>query len=267
MTQMPAAADHAPPPRAAARINKIDSADLRTALIDGWCDFAAEPQYGLFFGLLYGAAGWSIILLAAVSGYYYLAFPLAAGFALIAPFIAVGLYEVSRRREAGLAVSWSDVSGAMTGSGKRDLGWMALVTAFSFFIWIDIAILIYAMFYGFTVPGLWALAADIVTTRHGLLFFATGNLVGACFAWFMFTISVVSFPMLLDRDVDFVTAMLTSARAVRKNRTTMLVWALIIAVFLALSIATAFAGLILVLPWLAHASWHIYRSVIAPGAE
>lgn len=239
--------------------------DLWDSLMAGWRDFRTAPQYGLFFGMLYAAGGWSVLLLATVSGFYYLAYPLAAGFALIAPFVAAGLYEVSRRLELGLPITWNDVFGAIRGGGKRDLGWMALVTTFTFFIWIDIAIFLYAMFFGMKAPGPWALIVEIATTPHGLTFFFVGNVIGACIAFFVFSITVVSFPMLLDRDVDFVTAMITSVRVVKINLSLMIFWALMIALFVLISMLSGLLALVLVLPWLGHSTWHVYRRAVAPA--
>jgi len=246
-------------------VRELRRNDLWDALVLGWRDFWRAPQYGLFFGLLYAAGGWTVLLLATVSGYYFLAYPLAAGFALVAPFVCAGLYEVSRRLEAGLPVTWNDVFGAIRGGGKRDLGWMALVTTFTFFIWIDIAIFLYAMFFGMKAPGPWALVVDIATTSNGRLFFLVGNLVGACIAFFVFSITVVSFPMLLDRDVDFVSAMITSVRVVRRNLARMIMWAFMIALFVAFSLMSGLAALIFVLPLLGHATWHVYRRAVAPA--
>ncbi len=246
-------------------VRELGRNDLWDALVLGWGDFKRAPQYGIFFGLLYAAGGWTVVLLATVSGYYFLAYPLAAGFALIAPFVCAGLYEVSRRLEADLPLTWDDVFGAIRGGGRRDLGWMALVTTFTFFIWIDIAIFLYAMFFGMKAPGPWALIVDIATTPHGQLFFLVGNLVGAAIAFFVFSITVVSFPMLLDRDVDFVSAMITSVRVVRRNLKRMILWALTIALFVAFSLMSGLAALVFVLPLLGHATWHVYRRAVAPA--
>lgn len=142
---------------------------------------------------------------------------------------------------------------------------MALVTGFTMFIWLDIAFFLYAIFFGFRAVSIADLYQAITTTWNGGLFFVVGNLVGAAIAFFVFAITVVSFPMLLDRDVDFVTAMMTSVRTVRKNPGTMIRWAIVIALLLALSLATALVALILVLPWLGHATWHMYRKAIAPA--
>ena len=250
---------------AAPGINILRRGDLRNAMIAGWRDFRAAPRYGLFFGLLYAAGGWAITLLATASGFYYLAYPLAAGFAIVAPFVAAGLYEVSRRLEAGLGLAWGDVFGAIRGAGKRDLGWMALVTGFAFFIWMDIAFFLYAMFFGVRAPEPRAMLVDLATTAHGLTFVLVGNLVGACIAFFVFSITVVSFPMLLDREVDFVTAMITSTRVVRGNLGTMILWALTIAALLLFSLASGLLALIVVLPLLGHATWHVYRRAVQPS--
>ncbi len=247
-------------------VREISKSDLKNALIYGWNDFKAAPQFGLLFGLLYASGGWSIILLATVSGFYYLAYPLAAGFALIAPFVAAGLYEVSRRLELRLPLGWGEVIEAIKGGGRRDLGWMALVTTFTFFIWIDIAIFLYAMFFGMKAPGPWVLMTDILTTSNGLMFFVTGNVIGAMIAFAVFSLTVVSFPLLLDRDVDFVTAMITSIRAVKLNLVCMIYWALTIAALTAVSLLTGLLGLVVVLPWLGHASWHMYRFAVVAEA-
>ena len=246
-------------------VNILEKNDLNDALMAGWRDFRAAPRFGLFFGLLYAAGGWAVLLLATMTGFYYLAYPLAAGFVLVAPFVAAGLYEVSRRLEAGLEVGWGDVFGAIRGAGNRDLGWMALVTGFAFFIWMDVVFFLYAMFFGMKVPGLSALIVEIATTPHGLMFFLVGNLVGALIAFFVFSITVVSFPMLLDRDVDFVTAMITSTRVVRENFRTMVLWALMIALLVLFSLLSFLLALVFVLPLLGHATWHVYRRAVRPA--
>lgn len=249
------------------RINKLDVGVIRTVLANGRRDFAAAPWFGLFFGLLYTSAGWAVVMLATATGYYYLAYPLAAGFALIAPFIAAGLYHVSQKLEMGSRPSWSQVFPIVFGAGARDLGWMALVTGFIFFIWLDIAFFLYAIFFGFHVQSFSDLVTTITSSWNGLSFFLVGNIVGALIAFFVFSLTVISIPMLLDRDIDFVTAMITSVRAVRTNPKVMFGWAVTIALFLFISLATALVGLILLLPILGHASWHMYRASISPDVS
>ena len=244
-------------------INQLTNSDLLRVLKAGCVDFRTTPWFGVFFGLVYAVGGWAVLLLATGSGFYFLAYPLAAGFALIAPFAAAGLYAVSRALEQGRRPDWAEVLLSIRGAGSRDLGWIALITGFIFFIWMDIAFFIYAIFFGFRATGIMELASAIMTTWNGVLFFLVGNAIGACLAMFVFSITVVSFPMLLDRDVDFVTAMITSVRTVRANPKVMSLWALIIAAALLFSLLTFLAALVVVLPILGHASWHLYRRTVA----
>lgn len=250
-------------------VKKPEVLPLRPSVIGevlkaGVRDFARAPLFGVFFGVLYAIGGWAIFYFAFTSGYFFLCYPLAAGFALIAPFVAAGLYEVSRELEQGRRPSWAKVLSVILPSNTRDLGWMALVTGFAFFIWLDIAFFLYAMFFGLTAPDPWGLMSDITGTANGALFFLVGNVTGALIAFFVFSITVVSFPLLLDRNVDFVTAMIVSVNCVRENPRTMVLWAITIGVLVLVSLATALAGLVIVLPVLGHATWHMYRRAIAP---
>ena len=252
-------------PAAQARpvIRTLKRDDVVHALEAGWRDFKAAPQYGLAFGLLYTLGGWAIIALANVTGFYYFAYPLASGFALIAPFVAAGIYDGSRRLERGEPLSWGGIMSSVRNAGARDLGWMALVLTFALIIWLDFAVFLYLIFYGVHMPDFREFFIEAVTTPSGLAFLALGNLLGAVIAFAVFSITVVSCPMLLDRDVDFVTAMLTSLRCVRQNPWQMLGWALMIALWLAVAMVTMLAALIVILPVLGHATWHLYRMVIA----
>ncbi len=245
-------------------INKIDLDDLMEALGAGIRDFRAAPLYGLFFGAVYALGGWLILALLWAFELPFFAYPLAMGFALVAPFFASGLYEVSRRLSAGEALSWSGVLGCIFGPDKRDLKWMALVTGFALVLWMDIAAILFFGFLGFQDYNA-SFIRDLFTTPSGLLFLLIGNVAGALIAATVFSITVISFPMLFDRDVDFVTAMVTSVKAVKKNPKTMLIWAIIIALLLGICLLSALAGLIIVLPVLGHATWHLYRRVIAPA--
>lgn len=249
-------------------IRDITMKDVGDALAAGLRDFQAAPLYGMFFGALYAAGGMALIFLLIWMGASYLAYPLAAGFALIGPFIAVGLYEVSRRREASLPLSWSAVFGVVFGQGKREMGWMALVTLFIFIIWMYQVRLLLALFVGLSSFGTMREFLDmLLTTPEGLLFLVVGNAVGAVLALVLFALTVISFPLLLDRDVDFITAMITSVQTVLRNPAPMIAWGLIIAIDLIFSAIPMFLGLILTLPVIGHATWHLYRRAIVPAPD
>lgn len=253
-------------PPARPQVRRLARDDLAEALAAGWKDFRRAPSFGLFFGALYMLGGWAIVLLALFSDLYYLSYPLATGFALIGPFVAAGLYEVSRRLEMGEPLGWRAVLGAVRKGGTRDLGWMALVTLFAFIIWVDFALFLYLMFFGLHMPAWQEFLLSLVTTLDGLTFFVVGNLAGAAIAFFIFCITVVSCPLLLDRDIDFVTAMLTSLRAVGANRAQMVSWAGMIAMMMCASLLTGLLALVVVLPLLGHATWHVYRRIVVPAA-
>ncbi len=247
-------------------INTITTADIGAAVSAGFRDFMAAPLYGLFFGGFYALAGWLILAVLFFLDLHFMAYPLAAGFALVAPFVASGVYEVSRRQELGLPLSWSVVFGAIGASGRRDMGWMAVVTTFTLVIWIEIATVIYLVFFGLRPLDWGSLMTAVTGTTNGLIFLGLGNLAGALLGITVFAISAISFPLLLDRDIDFVTAMITSVRSVIENPRPMLFWAVLIAAGLALSLLSLFVGLFVILPVLGHATWHVYRKLI-PAAD
>lgn len=248
-------------------VNRLTPTDILDALDQGIRDFRAAPKYGLFFGAFYAVAGWLLISLVYYFDHPYLAYPMATGFALFAPFAVTGLYDVSRRLERGEPLSWQAVLGSVKAVSGRELGWMAVVTVFTLIIWLDIAAFLFFAFMGFGGGTSDNLINEILTTSRGWVFLTIGNLVGAVLAGIVFSYSAVSFPMLFDRNVDFVTAMVTSVKTVLKNPWAMAIWAVIIGVHLALSLVSLFAGLIIVLPILGHTTWHIYRKAVAPAEE
>lgn len=234
----------------------------------GLRDFSSAPLYGLFFSGIYTVGGWLLILLLLYFDLPALVYPLAAGFALIAPFIASGFYVVSRQLEmsanGSAALSWGLVFRTLKSMFDRDLGWMALVTGFSLFMWMDIAALLSFGFMGFQLFSFAELQDLIFNTPAGWLFLVVGNAVGAAIAFCVFSYSAISIPMLFDRDIDFVTAMITSVRFVLLNLRVMAAWCFAIAFLIALSVLSGFVGLLVVLPVLGHASWHLYRRGVAP---
>jgi uncharacterized membrane protein len=246
-------------------VRRIAAADIAEALSRGLRDFQAVPLYGLAFGALYAGGGIAILLCLTAFGLVYLAYPLAAGFAMIGPFVAVGLYEVSRRREAGQPISMAAIWRTVRSRGE--IGWMAFVTLFVFVVWMYQVRLLIALLLGLNASfsSLHEFIMVVLTTNEGLLFLAIGNAVGAALSLILFSLTVVSFPLLLDREVDFVTAMITSVRAVVTSPLPMIGWAAVIVVLLAVSAMPYFLGLVVTLPVLGHATWHLYRRIIAPA--
>ncbi len=220
------------------------------------------PNFGLALGSIYVLGGWLLFVLLFKFDLPFLVYPLAAGFALIAPFIVTGLYFVSREIEEGRDVSWSGLIGSIRHAAKRDMGWMALITGFALVVWMDIAAFLFFVFLGLDNPDFRQLIEDIFTTQSGLIFLGVGNVMGAAIALSVFSISVVSFPMLFEKDVDFVTAMITSVRVVKHNPQCMVVWCGCIAFLMGLGFLTALIGLVVILPVLGHASWHLYRGAV-----
>ncbi len=245
-------------------VRPIAFGDVAEALILGLRDFQGAPLYGMALGTLYCVAGIAIVLSVTTLGMSYLAYPLAAGFALLGPFVAVGFYEISRKREAGDVASLADIRSAMT--SRSEIGWMAFVTLFIFIMWMYQARFLMALFFGLNASfsSLPQFIALVLTTTEGLIFLLVGNIIGALLAMILFSLTVVSFPLLLDRDVDCVTAMVTSVRAVVRSPVPLLAWALLIVVLLVLAALPFFVGLIVVLPVLGHATWHLYRRIIVP---
>ena len=257
----------APRVRRAVVIRRLRIAEIARALAAGWNDFLTAPRYGLAVGGLHAAVGWLTIVLVRLSGLHSFAYPLLTGVALVTPFSAAALYEVSRRLEKGEKLSWAGVIRSVKASGGRDLGWMCLVSLFAFIIWVDFATFLYLMFYGLQTPDFMAFVRQALTTSKGLLFLLAGNFFGGLIAFAIFSITVVSYPLLLDRDVDFATAMIASVKAVKASPAPMLAWAAVIALLLALGLLTALLGLLVVLPLLGHATWHVYRAVVEPEPE
>lgn len=236
-------------------------ADLRAALAAGWRDYLAYPRYGVFFGAIYVAAGLALYHALVTQGESMWLIPAASGFPLLAPFTAVGLYEVSRRRENGLPLSWRGVLGALRGRGDDQLLMMGGFVFVGFTFWMIMAHGIFAIFMAESGFGTGSL--DLLGTTTGILMLLVGSVVGAAVALVFYMVTVTSLPMLVDRDVDFLTAIIVSLATVRSNGVVMIVWAAFIAVALFAAMLPAFLGLLVVLPVLGHATWHLYRRAVA----
>jgi uncharacterized membrane protein len=234
--------------------------DLGAALAAGWRDFCAAPRFGLFFAGVYVAAGWFLWFELVRRGHVAWLVPAAGGFPLVAPFVAVGLYEVSRRREAGLPVGWRDVLGAVRGRGDDQVLMLGGFLFVGVTFWIILAHGIFAVFLAQSGIGTESLA--LFATPSGLAMLVVGGAVGAAMALAFYAVSVISLPLLIDREVDFLTAMIASMATVRDNRRVMLVWAALLGAGLTLAMVPAFLGLLVALPVFAHATWHLYRRVV-----
>lgn len=259
------ATPEAPLPAKPRVADDLTLADLRAALAAGWRDFLAMPQFGLFFGGVYVVTGLVLGYLALVAGYTSLLIPATAGFPLVAPFVAVGLYEASRRREQGRPLAWVKVLNALRGHGDEQILSMGVIVFVAFGFWMIVAHGVFAVFMAQAGSGLegWAFLA----TQTGLAMLGVGSIIGAVMAFGFYTITVVSLPMLVDRPVSFMTAIIASIQTVTGNPFVMLVWAVIIAMVLFIALIPAFLGLLVALPVLGHATWHLYARAIAfePG--
>src|SRR5690349_5607460 len=258
-------AQSGPSATAAPVIRTIGLTELHRALQLGWEDFKAVPSHAIILCIIYPVLG--LMLARAVHGCSVLPllFPLAAGFALLGPFAAIGLYEMSRRRERGEeATAWDALEFVRSPSFGATLGLGVLLLAL-FVTWVATAQAIYIAAFGYAgATGLTDFAERVLTTPQGWWLIVVGCGVGFVFALVALCISVVSFPLMLDRHAGAGDAMVTSLRAVARNPGPMAAWGLIVAVLLVAGSLPAFLGLAVVIPLLGHATWHLYRETIEP---
>jgi uncharacterized membrane protein len=248
-------------------VRKIGLADLRDALAKGADDFYAMPTHAIFLCIIYPFVGFALARLAFGYSILPLLYPLASGFALVGPIAALGLYELSRRREAGLETSATRAFDVFESSSIGAVAVLGILLLIIFVVWVAVADAIYVANFGYaSPPSVGAFLKDVLTTRPGWNLIIVGNGLGLLFAILVLTISVVSFPLLLDRDVGAAVALLTSIRAVAHNPLTMMVWGLIVAALLVVGSLPLFFGLTVVMPLLGHATWHLYRKVVEPQA-
>ncbi len=244
-------------------VRKITFADLRDALAQGMDDFMAKPTHIIVIGVLYPLIGLVLARLAFGYDVLPLVFPLIAGFTLLGPLAAIGFYELSRRRELGLEMSWSAVSGIFRSRSRRAIITLGLVLLALFVAWLWTAQLIYTQIFGDVPPqSLAGFADQIFETPEGIRLMIIGNAVGFVFAAVIFSISVVSFPLMLDRDVSAVVAAVTSLKAVAANPLPMAAWGFIVAATLVIAATPFFLGWAVAVPLLGHATWRLYRRTI-----
>jgi len=245
-------------------IRRITTADLGDVLARGIADFNEKPSHLVFLTVIYPVV--ALILARLTFGYDILPllFPLAAGFALLGPVAALGLYELSRRRELGEEINWGQAFSVSQSPSIGAIVRLSLLLIAIFALWLFTAQAIYWSLFGSNMPVSPGQFVDqLFSTSRGWSLIIIGNLVGFVFALVVLAISVVSFPLLLDRNVSASVAMTTSIRAVLANPVPMLAWGLIVAVGLLVGSLPFFVGLCVVLPVLGHATWHLYRKVVA----
>ncbi|MFZ4809567.1 MAG: DUF2189 domain-containing protein [Hyphomicrobiaceae bacterium] len=246
-------------------IRSITWDDVIAAVLQGAADFRRAPRLGLLIGGICAGGGVALLLFLTLLGMPYFAYPLATGFAILAPLLATGHYVVSRELSAHaeappLGAIWREII------GRSEIRWMAFVTVFILIVWmyqvrVLMAVLLGMMGFGATLAEF---ATIVFTTGNGLAFLGIGHVVGAIMATILFSVTVVSFPLILDREVDLMTAMITSVAAVAKNPVPMLGFAALIVIALVAGMVPFFLGLFIVVPVFGHATWHLYRRVIAP---
>src|SRR5580692_4916856 len=246
-------------------IRRITPSDLFDALARGIDDFVAMPSHAVFLCVIYPLLGIALIGMTLGNSMLPLAFPIAAGFALVGPLAAIGLYELSRRREAGLDTTSSHAFEVLRSPSLGAIVVLGVLLMAIFLIWLAVAEAIYVANFGYAAPAsIYHFIEDVLTTTPGWRLIVVGTGVGFVFAALVLTISAISFPLLLDRDVGAAVALFTSIRVVVANPLTMALWGLIVAALLVIGSLPLFLGLTVVMPVLGHATWHLYRKAVEP---
>jgi uncharacterized membrane protein len=253
---------HSPAPA----IRQINSGDIWQSLRAGFSDFEAYRSDVIFLSVIYAVVGLVLARVAFGSELLPLLFPLASGFAIIGPLAAVGLYEMSRRREQGAEVSWANAFDVLKAPAIAGIAALGLILIAVFLVWLLVAWAIFEATLGPNLPPAVApavFARAVLFTAPGQEMIVMGMSVGFIFALLAMMLSVVSFPLLLDRDTGLDTAIVTSFRAVLANPGAMALWGLIVATVLLIGSALAFVGLMVAVPVLGHATWHLYRKLLS----
>jgi uncharacterized membrane protein len=249
-------------------IRTIEPGDILRALSQGFDDFRTMPSHLLFLGLIYPICGMILAYLSSQQDVLQLLFPLASGFALVGPLAAIGLYEMSRRRELGLDTSWRHAFEVIRSPSIPSIIVLGLALVALFAIWIGVAQALYLALFGPKAPTSYAdFLGEVFTTGRGWALILIGCFIGFCFAVVSFSVSVVAFPLLLDRNVSVGAAIGASVKTVIDNPRAMALWGLTVAVLLFVGSLPFFLGLVIVMPVLGHATWHMYRRAIERDPE
>jgi uncharacterized membrane protein len=249
--------------KGAPKLRRLEPADCFAALAEGFDDALEMPTYPAFLGLFYALAGVTLVSLASFADALQLAFPLAAGFALVGPAVAVGLYEMSRRREQGLEADWRDAFAVARSPALPSLLALGLLLFAIFAAWIGAAQLLYVHLYGPDPPAAAVpFFRDVLATSRGWLLIVAGGSIGFCFAALALCLSVISFPLMLDRDVGIIPAVAASLRLTRECPIAVALWGLIVAAALVVASLPLFVGLAVAMPTLGHATWRLYRRAV-----
>jgi uncharacterized membrane protein len=248
-------------------VHRISTSDLYSALARGYDDFAAFPSYAIFLCVIYPLLG--ILLIGLTLGNSLallpLAVPIAAGFALVGPVAAIGLYELSRRREAGLDSSPSHVFDVLHSPSLGAIIALSVLLMAIYLIWLVVSYALYIVIFGYSAPtSIEQFITDLLTTPRGWTLIIARWGIGFLFAALVLSISAISFPLLLDRDVGAAVAMQTSLRVMAANPLQMALWGLIVAALLVIGSIPFLVGLAVVMPLLGHATWHLYRRTVEP---
>lgn len=245
-------------------IRRIGFSDVFDALSRGFDDFRARPSHYAFLCLIYPICGVVLVTWSSGANMLPLIFPLMAGFALLGPFLAVGLYEISRRRELGLDASWRHALEVRRSPALPAILAVGAMLTVLFVAWLLVAQDLYVSLFGPEPPQSLALfLASIFAREEGTLLMLAGNAIGFCFALVALSTTVIAFPLLIDRDVGAVSAVATSLRATLLNPAPVALWGLIVAALLVVGTIPLFVGLAVVMPILGHATWHLYRKLVA----
>lgn len=246
-------------------VRRIGFADIRVALRKGYDDFMDTPTQLLFLGAIYPIVGFVAARAASGGALLPLLYPLVAGLSLMGPIAAIGIYELSRRREQGLPTTWLNAFDVLRAPAIGSIAAIGVIMCVIFVAWLFAAQAVYRATMGPELPGsFWGLLGAVLTTGDGWRLILWGHVVGFFFALLVLALTVVSFPLLLDRNVGLLPAIRTSVRAVMRNPLPMAAWGVIVAVLLALGCLPIFVGLAVVMPLLGHATWHLYRRLVEP---